>query len=180
LEFRDLPPVIDLQAARADYTQLLGHYQHLASAYAALEKEAPKELIIKVIKTADRWRSLDPDPTQVCQLTAKILLTLDANDLAWDYLTTPIGLKPNEAAPWLDLARSLQADSSHILADRAYAQAFAAEPTNAQILWDRATHLVQTGRAAEARAVFQTLADGQWQDRFRWLQEQAKQRLLQR
>jgi len=180
LEFRDLPPMVDLQALRGEYGQLLAHYQHLANAFAALEKEAPKEFLAKVVKAADRWRSLDPDPTQVCQLTAKILQTVDAPDLAWDYLTTPLGMKPNEAAPWLNLARALQGDGCLQLADRAFAQAFEAEPTNAQILWDRAANLVQAGRAAEARGVYQTLADGQWQERFQGIKNEAKQRLWKR
>ena len=33
-----------------------------------------------------------------------MLKLLGARDLAWDYLTTPIGQKPNEAAPWRNLA----------------------------------------------------------------------------
>jgi ferric-dicitrate binding protein FerR (iron transport regulator)/tetratricopeptide (TPR) repeat protein len=180
IEFHQLPAVIDLQAIRSDYGQLLAQYQEVASALALLEKEAPKEFLAKVVRAADRWRSLDPDPTQVCQVTGKILQTTGAYDLAWDYLTTPIGMKPNEAEPWRSLAVTLQGEGSLALADKAFSQAFDAEPTNAQILWDRAANLQQAGRGAEARAVYQTLADGHWQERFQWIQNEAKRKVSQR
>ncbi len=176
LSFRNLPPVVNLQAIRNDYTTLLTYYQQMADAFALLEKEPTRDFMAKVIRAADRWRSLEPDPTQPCQMAAKILQTVGATELAWDYLTTPIGMKPNEAKPWWDLAKALAADGSLTLADRAFAQAFEAEPTNAQILWERAASLEQAGRRAEARSVYQKLAEGQWQERFRWMQNEAKQK----
>jgi hypothetical protein len=60
------------------------------------------------------------------------------------------------------------------LADRAYTAAFVAEPTNAQILWDRATNLRQAGKLTEAKKVYRQLAEGKWQPRFTWLQTQAR------
>jgi Flp pilus assembly protein TadD len=177
LEFRELPPVVDLQSFGNEYGQLLNHYQQLASAMLLLEQKAPGDFLAKVVRAADRWRSVSPDPLQACMLAGRVLRTAGAADLAWDYYTTPLGHKPNESAPWLNLAKALQADNSPMLADRALAQAFDAEPTNAQILWDRAANLVQAGRANEARALYQLLADGQWQDRFLWLQNEAKRKL---
>ena len=88
-----------------------------------------------------------------------------------------MGLRPNEAAPWVNLAHTLQNDGSLDLADKAFALAFDAEPTNAQILWDRAENLLQTNRIEDARAVQRVLAEGTWQPRFQWMQEAAKQRL---
>ena len=177
LEFRNLPAVVNVQAIRNDYTTLLTHYQQMADAFALVEKEPTRDFVAKVVRAADRWRSLEADPTQPCQLAAKILQTVGATELAWDYLTTPIGMKPNEAKPWWDLAKALAADGSLTLADRAFAQAFEAEPTNAQILWERAASLEQGGRGAEARGVYQRLAEGEWQERFRWMQVEAKQRM---
>jgi tetratricopeptide (TPR) repeat protein len=179
LEFRDLPAVVDLQAIRNDYGQLLSQYQEVANAFALLEKDPPKEFLAKVVRAADRWRSLEPDSTQVCQLAGRILQTAGQYDLAWDYLTTPLATKPNEAAPWLALAGTLQGDGCVELADRSFAQAFQAEPTNAQILWDRAANLVQAGREAKAREIYRMLADGQWQERFQWIQNEAKRKLNQ-
>src|SRR5438105_3640864 len=79
-----------------------------------------------------------------------------------------------EAAPWLALATSLQQEAEFELADRAYANAFAAEATNAQILWSRAQNLQQMGKLVEARALYRQLADGTWQPRFQGLQQQAR------
>jgi ferric-dicitrate binding protein FerR (iron transport regulator) len=180
LEFQDLPPIVDLQYIRTEYSQLLGQYQNVANALAILEKEPPQDFLIKVVRAADRWRSLDPDQTQACQQAARILQSVGAIELAWDYMTTPIGLKPNEASPWLGLAQSLQSEGQLDLADKAFAVAYDAEPTNAQILWDRAQNLIQAGRAGDAQAVYRALAEGSWQPRFQGLQNEARQRMVAR
>ena len=87
---------------------------------------------------------------------------MGAKKLAWDYLTTPLAGKPNEAAPWNSLAQTLRQQGEFDLADRAYATAYEIEPTNAQILWDRAQALQQTGRFDDAKKLFQTIAAGEW------------------
>jgi tetratricopeptide (TPR) repeat protein len=179
LEFQNLPPVIHLKTVRSSYTRLLEQYQQVANAVALLESEPSKEFIAKVVRAADRWRALDPDAADVCRLTGKILITVGAHELAWDYLTTPIGLQPNEAAPWQQLAENLRGEGLFDLADKAYAVAFEAEPTNAQLLWDRAQNLFQAGRVDDALAVYRVLANGTWQPRFQGLQTEAKQRLKQ-
>jgi len=53
-------------------------------------------LLPRVIRAADHRRSLDSDSTAACQAAAHILQILGAKDLAWENLTTPIGLKPNK------------------------------------------------------------------------------------
>jgi hypothetical protein len=174
LEYQDLPEVINLQAVRTDYGALLGHYQQLAAAITLLETQPPQEFLAKVIRAADRWRALDADASGPCQAAARVLQHLGARELAWDYLTTPIGLRPNEAAPWVSLAQALRGEGDFELSDRAYARAFEAEPTNAQILWDRAQNLQQLGRLEEARQLYRQLADGKWQPRFNWIQAQAR------
>src|SRR5262249_36980394 len=110
LEFRNLPDVINLQTVRHDYSILLHHYQQVAVAFSLMEAAPPKDFVAKVVRAADRWRALDPDGTAACQQAARILQTVGARDLAWDYLTTPIGLRPNEAAPWVSLAQTLRND----------------------------------------------------------------------
>jgi Tfp pilus assembly protein PilF len=174
LEYRELPEVVDLAQIRSEYGALLGHYQELAKALTLLEAEIPKEFIAKVVRAADRWRALDNDPSAVCTQAAQILRIIGARDLAWDYLTTPIALRPNEAAPWVTLAQAMREEGEFDLADRAYAMAFASESTNAQILWDRAQNLRDAGKLAQAREVYRQLADGRWQDRFQHLQGQAR------
>ena len=62
------------------------------------------------------------------------------------------------------------------LADRAYQAAYEAEPTNAQILWDRAQNLHQAGEIQSARRLFRQLADGIWPPRFQGIQTQARLR----
>jgi len=173
LEFAHLPAVVNLQAVRTDYGTLLNQYHQLLLAITAVETTPPKNFAAKVVRAADRWRALDPDNTQACQLAAKILQLLSERDLAWDYLTTPIALKPNEASPWLDMGHHLQAEDVE-LADRAFDLAYQAEPTNAQILWERAQHLQRSGRHEQARELYRRLADGDWQPRFQGLKQQAR------
>jgi tetratricopeptide (TPR) repeat protein len=162
---------------RNDYGRLLGYYQQVVSAMAFVEVKPPEELVGKIVRATDRWRSLDVDPTQACQAAARLLKQLGRTDLAWDYLTTPVALHPQDAQAHVNLAQVLQGEGEYDLADRAYATAFDAEPTNAQILWDRA-HMLQTaGKTAEARKVYRRLAEGQWQPRFQWLQQNARAQL---
>jgi len=118
--------------------------------------------------------TLNPYAESSCHAAARAMTAAGARELAWDYLTTPISLHPNEAAPWQSLAQMLRNEGEADLADRAYAEAVTAEPTNAQLLWDRAVNLQQLGRRDEARRLFRQLAEGTWQPRFGWLQEQAR------
>src|SRR5262249_25683567 len=123
-EVRDLPQVIDLNKLRIGYALLLQHYQNLADAMVTLHVEPPRDLVAKVVRTAERWRRLDRDATEPCRSAAGILRRLgrtEASELAWDYLTTPVGLRPNESGPWADLARTLQRQGDLARADQAFA-----------------------------------------------------------
>jgi tetratricopeptide (TPR) repeat protein len=102
---------------------------------------------------------------------------LGDRDLVWDYLTTPVALHPAEAEPWRDLAQTLSRKGDLELADRAYQAAFEAEPTNAQILWDRARNLRQAGKTIEAQKIYRQLADGKWSPQFQWVQAQARRQV---
>jgi RNA polymerase sigma factor (sigma-70 family) len=175
IEFEHLPEGVDVEAVRGDFGRLLARYEKLVKAIGPLHEALPRDLSADVIRTADRWRQLDPDPTAACQAAARIFGLLGESDLAWDYLTTPLAQQPNEAAPWADLARTLKQEGQIDLADRAYAAAFAAEPGNAQILWDRAELLWENGRGEQARPLFQQLASGRWDARFGDLPGRAKQ-----
>ncbi len=176
LEFQHEPDVINLQQVRTDYGALLEHYQQVLDATATLQVRPPADFPAKVIRAVDCWRALDRDGAN-CQAAGKILAVLGARDLAWEYRTTPIALHPNEAEPWLGLAQSLRQEGDLALADRAYAAAYEAEPTNAQILWDRAQNLEQSGKPREAQQLYRRLADGNWQPRFNWIQSQARWQL---
>src|SRR5439155_437599 len=80
----------------------------------------PPECLSKVIRAADRWRGVDHDPAAACQAAARIVQRLGDRELGWDYLTTPVGLKPNESGPWLELAVTLSRQGELDLADRGY------------------------------------------------------------
>jgi tetratricopeptide (TPR) repeat protein len=177
IEFQSLPDVVNLQQVRDDYGRLLAHYESLADAVASLQISPPPDLAARTIRAADRWRALDRDNGSVCDTAARILKTLGARELAWDYLTTPIGMRPNEAGPWHGLAVRLSHNGEHGLADLAYQAAFAAEPTDAQLLWERAMNLRRAGKRAEANTVLAQVRDGDWQPRFNALKSQARWQL---
>ena len=179
-EYARLPEVIDLKAMRGDYEKLLGHYQALADAMVTLRVTPPADFRTKVVRAADRWRALDTEAHASCQAAARILQTLGERELAWDYLTTPVGKQPGESGPWVRLAETLNRRGDLELADRAYSAAFAVEPTDAQILWDRSQNLRQSGKAADAQKLLRKLADGPWLPRFHGLQSQARWQLRQR
>jgi tetratricopeptide (TPR) repeat protein len=176
-EFAHLPEVVNVLSVRGDYERLLKDYQAQAEALVALRLKVPEDFRAKVVRTADRWRALDRDGSTACQMAARVLQTLGERELTWDYLTTPVALRPAESEPWANLAQTLARQGEATLADRAYAAAFEAEPTNAQLLWDRAQHLAQSGQVEEARKLYRRLADGSWQPRFASLQSQARWQL---
>ena len=49
----------------------------------------PRLWIDRLIKTADRWRAIDPDPRPACQAAADAFTRLGLTDLAREYATTP-------------------------------------------------------------------------------------------
>jgi tetratricopeptide (TPR) repeat protein len=176
-EYEKLPEVIDVEQVRRDYGKLLDHYQNLTETMLTLKVDPPAGFRARVIRTADRWRALDRDGDKACQAAARILQKLGDRDLGWDYMTTPVALKPNEAGPWLELAQALRRTGELELADRALRSACESEPTNADHLWERAENLRQQGKTAEALAVFRQIAEGRWQPRFQPTQARARAQL---
>jgi tetratricopeptide (TPR) repeat protein len=102
---------------------------------------------------------------------------LGERELAWDYLTTPVALRPGESDVWINLAATLQKQGERELADRAWQAAFERESSNPQLLWDRADNLRQAGRLDRARELYRQIAEGDWQPRFASLKTQAAWRL---
>jgi ferric-dicitrate binding protein FerR (iron transport regulator) len=177
LEFEHLPEVIDVQAVRNDYRALLQHYQQQAAARALLGQPAPDDFAARVVSAADRWRVLDPDQTEACRLAADVLLKAGRTELAWDYLTTPLGGQASDASDGLELAHALLTEGRRDLADRAYRLASQADPTNAQVVWEEAQNLGQLGRPAEARQRTRTLAEGSWPQQYQAVVQQARAQL---
>lgn len=177
LEYQDMPETFDINPIRQDYSLLMNHYDWLADAARKLNVPTPKDLPSRIVKNMDRWRHLDAEADGICQRAGATLRKIggtDAKLLAWDYETTPLALKPNESGPWENLANTLRSQSDWQATDRAYELAYLAEPTNAQLLWNRAQHLKDKGQLAQAQQVFKQLADGKWQDRFASLVTMAK------
>jgi tetratricopeptide (TPR) repeat protein len=174
IEYEQLSEEVNLESVRAEFGNLLNRYQQLADSIASLQSEPPQDIVSRVIRAADRWRSLDPDDTAACQAAARVLNRLGAIDAAWEYATTPFGDKPNDPPAWLNLGQILRSQGCVDLADRAYQLAFAAEPTNPQILWERAQMLEQTGKSDSARQCYRQIANGQWESQFQSIQAEAR------
>ena len=130
-----------------------------------------------MIRAADRWRQLDPDPTAACQAAARILGELGETDLAWDYLTTPLAVQANAASGWANLRGPCGSKGTSIWPTGPMRRPSTAEPTNAQILWDRAESLQENGRPDQALPIFRQIAAGPWGPQFSGLQERAKQQV---
>jgi Tfp pilus assembly protein PilF len=178
LEFQQMPAVFNLEPIRTDYGNLLRHFEWLADASRTLKAPLPADLLARTVRAADRWRALDPEVNTACEQAAKILRLIggeQAEALAWDFATTPLALRPKEAAPWLAMAQSATQEGNLVFADQCYESAFAAEPTNAQIMWDRSKLLERRGEIARSRKLLEQIASGDWQPRFDGLKTQARQ-----
>ena len=119
---------------------MFDEYKALADKYKTHDanqvqaKSLPKDFLARVQAMADRWRTIDPDDTDVCQRAARIASQLGEADIAWGYWTTPLAEKPGDSATWRNLAKEMGAQSSTELSTRAFDQAFEIESTNPEIL----------------------------------------------
>jgi tetratricopeptide (TPR) repeat protein len=177
LDFRNRPDVINLQSLRADYSSLLQRFEELVDASATLELPPPEELMARIIRAADQWRSIDDDDTQCCQMAARILTKLNRRDLAWAYITTPLAESSGESTQWISLAESLSGQNQWELADVAWQRAFEFEQTNPDILLRHAELLQANGQIRRSRQLLQRIIQGSWQSRFSGTVNKARQLL---
>jgi len=177
LEYGRLGETVDVRPIRARYGGLLKRYGALARVISSLSAEPPREMVAGIVRAADRWRQIDTDPKAACHAAATALRRIGADDLAWDYLTTPLAAKPNEAESWTDLAKALDEQGDLHRAGRSYETASELAPDNPQILWDHATMLEKRGRAEEALALYGKIAERNWPVGHRAVGEAAKKRL---
>ncbi len=157
---------VNVAVLQATFGDLFARYERVVDAARTLEVAPPPDLDARIVRAADRWRALAPDPSEACTRAAWSLRALGRDDLAWEYLVSPLALDPVNAERWAGLARALVAQGAVALADSAWAQACEVEPTNAGYLWERADVLRREGRAAAARPLLERLAAGPWQPRF--------------
>jgi tetratricopeptide (TPR) repeat protein len=177
LEFKQDFGVLNLDEVRRDYQLLLQHYGRQSEAMVLLEQKAPPGFVAKVTRTVDRWKTLDPmSAATACQHASYILRQAGEPERAWDYATFALG-STTDAAQFLALAQQMQVSGERLHADRAYATAFALQPTNADYLWLRAVNLADAGRMDRARQLFGELAEGPWDAQFQKYQPAARERL---
>jgi tetratricopeptide (TPR) repeat protein len=175
IDYRDLPDVVNLQTVRAVFGELLNLYQQLAESIGPPDGAGREEFVSRVVRAADRWRSLDADDAAACQSAARILWRLRAKDLAWEYLTTPLALR-SDAPDWLGIIQTMKGLGELELAAQACQSAFQADPTNAQILWDHAQLLEQLGRQG-ANELRRQILEGRWDAKCESLRLEARKRL---
>jgi tetratricopeptide (TPR) repeat protein len=168
---------LSLPTIRAQHQAMLDRYAAVAQALASSQARPDRELVAGVIRTADRWRSLDGDERAACNAAAKALRRLGAQDLAWEYLTTPLAGGPTEPKAWTALAGELAREGAGDLADRAYATAVDLDPANPQTLLDRAGFLQQRGNWPLAKELYQQIVQGRWAENYRTVQEEAERML---
>ena len=172
LEYRELPNVIPLESWRQDYGALLTHYRALAgrttSTKTPLDSRWRGELLARTIRAADRWRAHDPEATSACQTASEILRLLGEDELAWEYLTTPNAMQPERAASVRSVAASLSREGQHTLAEFAYEVAHDAEPSDPNIVWERAQNLRRAGRNDEAQRWLRVLVAPRKEESWEW------------
>jgi tetratricopeptide (TPR) repeat protein len=173
----DLP----LQSLRNDFEMLMTRYERQARALATLQEAVPDDVVERVVRAADRWRSLDADGSAACRWAGRILRLLGRADLAWEYLSTAIALGTREPDTWAKLGDMLaDEDGDRDLAERAYRAATEADPQHVPFLYARALNLEEAGRRLEAHRLFRQVAEGKWSEEFEWLQAQAREKLQER
>ncbi|MBI1310025.1 hypothetical protein GC176_01870 [bacterium] len=172
IEFARLPEQINVEQFRTHYSSAFDLLDEAVAAAQNAESPMPSDLAGRIRELGDRWRSIDPDATQPCFRTARLLLSLDLPFVAWDYWTSPLATVPNNSNTWSSLATELGRASLVDRASAAWDEAFACESTNPDFLLGHATLLREHGRFDKADSLLRQIVDGKWQPRF----EQTKQR----
>ena len=116
-----------LEEVRTDFSQLIGLFGESAAAMKTLEVSSPRVFSQRVVDAAEKWRSLDPDPSAACEQAAGVFTLLGEHELAWDYATTPLAFSPGDASAWKSLAAEFEDYGLEEQAKQAQGAAEAAE-----------------------------------------------------
>jgi tetratricopeptide (TPR) repeat protein len=177
LEYSQASAAFELPRLRANYRELLERYRDAGDGVAGSGADEQQRLAACVVRAADRWRSLDPETGDACRLAADALARLGAIDLAWDYATSPLASAAETSFAWDKRGREYHRQGQYELAQRAYALAFEAQPTNAELLWHRAQAFVEAGHRDRAQALWQELVRRAWDPKYDSLRRQAEEAL---
>jgi tetratricopeptide (TPR) repeat protein len=180
LEYSQESEAMELQRLRADFGELLERYRDAADGLAGSGDDAKQQVVARVVRAADRWRSWDPHAGDACRLAADALARLGAVDLAWDYLTSPLVGATEASIAWDERGREYRRQGQYELAQRAYALAFEMHPANAEILWNRAQALLEAGHRDRAQPLLQELVRGSWEKKYDWIRRHAERALTRR
>tara|TARA_R110002072_G_scaffold303142_1_gene495835 strand:+ start:109260 stop:115841 length:6582 start_codon:yes stop_codon:yes gene_type:complete len=179
LEFASLPDTVNVESLRADYNRLFDRFTTFVDKSLAEGNALPKDFIERVTQATDAWRSVDPDPTVACQRAAKLLQLVGLYDDAWAYWTTPLANTTSSSGAWTKLAMALAETNQIHRASQAWSEAFAAEPTNPELLWNHASLLRNHNQPEQAKKLLTQIMNGKWQPRFANYKPRAKSLLQQ-
>ena len=92
------------------------------------------------------------------------------------YTTMMIG-RGLDVSRWQVVAAEMSQHGAHDLADLALSIAQEVEPTNAEVVWQRAKNLRQAKRNDEADQLMRRLADEKWPERYQGIRSHAQDQL---
>ncbi len=174
VEFSALPATVNVEAFRGEYNKLFDRFTDYSTLMLEAGKPLPDDFMKRVTQAADAWRSIDPDSTQACQRTAKLLQLIGLYDGAWEYWTTPLVNTADSSDAWENLATALTESKQIHRASQAWGEAFAAEPTDPELLWKHATLLRNNNKPDQAKKLLTQIINGKWQPRFAHFKSKAK------
>lgn len=166
LELEQQSDVVNLKTIRASYSKLMNRFEEVIDASATLQLPSPEELVARIVRAADQWRSIDDDDTQCCRMTAELLRKLNRRDLAWAYLTCPLANSAGEAGSWKTLAEELAKANEFELADLAWDRACNLQRTNPDLLLKHAELHRIRGNRRKSQRLLRQIINGDWQPRF--------------
>jgi ferric-dicitrate binding protein FerR (iron transport regulator) len=174
LEFSVLPDTVNVASLRGEYNKLFDRFTSYSQMMLEAGKPLPDDFVNRLTQAADAWRSIDPDSTAACQRTARLLQLIGLYDDAWDYWTTPLVNTASSSDAWENLAVALTETKQLHRAILAWNEAFAAEPTDPELLWKHATLLRDNGQPEQAKKLLTKIINGKWQPRFAHFKSKAK------